>query len=150
MKEMDKLEDIKDNFPYKDILYLEHPTSKNHPRQPSLNRAGQFSPFAALTGYEDEIKEASRLTKEQIFLDEEEKRKLDEKMSLIMKKQELIEVEIEYFIKDQKKTGGSYNLKKGIIKRIDTYNKKIIFEDKERINIDDIVNIKILNEQETE
>ncbi len=148
MKEMNKLEDIADSFPYKDILYLDHPTSKNHPRQPSINRAGQFSPFAALTGYEDEIKEAARLTKEQIFLDEEAKQKLDEKMAIVISKLEEIEIEVEYFIKDNKKTGGSYNLKQGKVKRVDNYNKKLIFTDKEKINIEDIVNIKILNEQE--
>ena len=53
---MDKSVDIEDNSPYLDILYLEHPTSKNHPRMNNIARAGQFSPFAALTGYEDKVK----------------------------------------------------------------------------------------------
>ena len=68
---MDKLVDIEDNFPYSDILYLEHYTSKNHPRMSSINRAAQFSPFAALTGYEDKVKETVRYTDTEIYLDEE-------------------------------------------------------------------------------
>ena len=80
MNEMDKWEDIKDDFPYIDILELEHPSSKNHPRQPMESRAGQFSPYAALTGYGEAVKETERYTWEETYLDEDRKARLNEVM----------------------------------------------------------------------
>ena len=83
MKEMDKSVDIEDDFPYKDILYLEHPTSLNHPRMSLINRAGQFSPFAALTGYEDKVKETARYTDTEIYLSEDEEEIIRNKLNII-------------------------------------------------------------------
>lgn len=50
------------NEKYKDMLRLPHPVSATHPRMSLQDRAAQFSPFAALTGYEDALKETARLT----------------------------------------------------------------------------------------
>ena len=86
MREMDKLVDIEDDFPYKDILYLEHHTSLNHPRMSNMNRAAQFSPFAALTGYEDKVKETARYTENEIYLDEEKKEIIRNKLNIIEEK----------------------------------------------------------------
>ena len=58
------------NHPYKDILYLPNPTSKKHPRMSMYDRAAQFSPFAALTGYDELLVETARLTSERIEIDE--------------------------------------------------------------------------------
>ena len=76
MKETDKSVDIGAKFPYLDILYLEHPEPKNHKRMSREARAGQFSPFAALTGYDEQVKETARLTSKKIDLDDEEKEQL--------------------------------------------------------------------------
>lgn len=148
MKETNKLEATKANFPYYDILYLEHPTSQKHPRQPSLARAGQFSPFSALSGYEEQVKETSRLTNKKIILDEEEKEKINKELNKIIKSPENTEISITYFIKDNKKSGGKYENDIKVVKKIDTYNKKIIFTDNDIVSIEDIVNIEIINKQD--
>ena len=70
---------------YEDILYLPHHTSPSRPPMPMSDRAAQFSPFAALTGYEAAVKEAARLTEQRIELDENEKAILDAKLSLLQK-----------------------------------------------------------------
>ena len=84
MKETDKSVDTKDKFPYLDILYLKHPDPKNHKRMSKEARAGQFSPFAALTGYEEKVKETARLTDKKIELEEEEKQELNNKLNIIL------------------------------------------------------------------
>ncbi|MDO4521494.1 MAG: hypothetical protein Q4B44_07595 [Erysipelotrichaceae bacterium] len=89
---------------YGDLLYMPRPVSKKHPRSSRDSRAAQFSPFAALTGYDDAIKETARLTKEKPELSEEQKEQLDRTM------RELItdpsEVTIVYYVMDDLKEGG--------------------------------------------
>lgn len=117
-------------FPYEDLIDLPHPVSKIHPPMARMDRAAQFNPFAALTGYEEEIEEAARLTEEKIVLDEDEKRFLDKQLQYLLtqiQRQPLIEVL--YFVKDEKKVGGAYMMKKGRLKKIDSYQKHIIFTD---------------------
>lgn len=140
MKEMRKLEDTEPN--YIDILYKEYIPSKKHQRMPLKERAAQFSPFAALTGYDDEIKETMRLTESKIILDEEEKIKLDEKINTTINNKDK-EYIITYFIKDNKKSGGEYKEIIGKIKRIDEYNELIIMTNKTKIPIKDIIKIDI-------
>ena len=62
MKEMSKSEDIEDKFPYRDILDVRYPFSLKKERQSMSSRAGQFAPFAALTGYDDQVRETERYT----------------------------------------------------------------------------------------
>ena len=150
MKETDKSVDIGDRFPYLDILYLEHPEPKNHKRMSREARAGQFSPFAALTGYDEQVKETARLTSKKIDLDDEEKEQLSNKLNLIeFHLKEEKEITVTYFIPDLKKSGGKYQDKTGIVRKIDLYNNKLIFKDKTKINIEDIVNINIDNLEKT-
>ena len=144
MREMDKLVDIEDDFPYKDILYLEHHTSLNHPRMSNMNRAAQFSPFAALTGYEDKVKETARYTENEIYLDEEKKEIIRNKLNIIEEKiNNKVKVNITYFVKDKRKNGGEFKNIIGIIKKIDNYNNEIIFTDKNKIKLDNIIDIEI-------
>lgn len=144
MREMDKLVDIEDDFPYKDILYLEHHTSLNHPRMSNMNRAAQFSPFAALTGYEDKVKETARYTENEIYLDEEKKEIIRNKLNIIEEKiNDKVTVNITYFVKDKRKNGGEFKNIIGIIKKIDNYNNEIIFTDKNKIKLDNIIDIEI-------
>lgn len=144
MREMDKLVDIEDDFPYKDILYLEHHTSLNHPRMGNMNRAAQFSPFAALTGYEDKVKETARYTENEIYLDEEKKEIIRNKLNIIEEKiNDKVKVNITYFVKDKRKNGGEFKNIIGIIKKIDNYNNEIIFTDKNKIKLDNIIDIEI-------
>ena len=125
---------------YDDIININHyePNYK-HPRMSIFNRSAQFAPFAALTGFDDEVKETARLTEKKIDLDEDEKNALNNKLLEIKNNQEIT---VEYFIKDNRKTGGKYIEKKGFVKKIDLIYKHIILFDKTIIPINDIINIK--------
>ena len=91
------------------MINLPHPVSKVHPQMPIAERAAQFSPFAALTGYGDAVKETARLTDAKIELDEDAKEILDEKLKQIREQiEEHPEIEITYFQPDERKKGGSY------------------------------------------
>ena len=127
---------------YDDIINLEHPKLK-HPRMSIYNRAAQFSPFAALTGYEDAVKETARLTDKKIIIDEETKVLLDTKLQYINSIiKEKPYITITYFIKDKLKNGGSYNTYSNNIKRIDNLKKEIVFLDNKKISISDIIDIE--------
>lgn len=91
------------NEKYDDIIHLPHPVSEKHPRMPMLDRAAQFSPFAALTGYEEAIYETGRLTEEKTDLGEEEKAILDRKQRLLLEKlDELPALTVTFFVPDEK------------------------------------------------
>ena len=104
------------NNPYADIINLPHHISKVHSQMSMAQRAAQFSPFAALVGYEDVIDETARQTDSKRELDEMEKAELDRKLCVI--ESHLAEkpvVEIEYFIPDETKAGGEYVFKSGAV-----------------------------------
>ena len=127
---------------YDDIINLPHPELK-HPRMSMYSRAAQFSPFAALTGYDDEVKETARLTNNKLIIDDDLKNNLDIKLQYIesiIKEKPLIKVT--YFIPDKKKNGGSYHEFSGNIRRIDNIKKELIFIDNKKISINDIIDIE--------
>lgn len=127
---------------YDDIINLEHHISKTHKQMSMQNRAAQFAPFAALTGYEEAVKETARFTEQKIELDEELNNILDEKLRLIQSQiKNTPEITVTYFVPDDKKRGGKYQKITGKIKKIDDYNKFIIFTDGKFISIKDIINI---------
>ncbi len=134
---------MKEN-PYLDIIDLEHPTSKKHPRMPALMRAAQFSPFSALIGYEEEIDEAGRLTEEKINLSEDERIELDGKLKKLMCENTGKEACFTYFKEDEKKEGGRYITTQGIIKKLDGYENAIILSDGTKINLEDIIEIDFI------
>ena len=113
---------------YDDILFLEHPEPKTCLRMPAADRAAQFAPFAALTGYDASIREAARITDRKIELDEEERAVLDEKLQILME-EDPPEVEVMYFVSDATKEGGSYHVAKGKVKKIDVFRKEIVLDD---------------------
>ena len=123
---------------YDEIINIPHFDPKNHKRMSMTERAAQFSPFAALTGYTESVKETARLTKGKIELSEDMKLQLIEEH---LKGKP--EVNIIYFIKDKKKSGGDYNEYTGVIRRIDKVNSKIIFVDKTVIDLKDIIDIQL-------
>lgn len=128
--------------PYEDIINLQHHRSTEHPHMSTYDRAAQFSPFAALTGFDGEIKETSRLTDQKIELDEAEKTILDEKLRIVQEK--LIrqpEIEFTFFRPDEIKTGGEYVSVRGVVKKIDKYEMAVIMQDGTRISIKEIVDI---------
>lgn len=114
----------------------------------AINRAAQFAPFAALVGYDDQIKETARTTDAEIFLDEAEISILDRQLQYLRSRlSDRPTVEITYFVPDAEshrgsnKNGGAYKTHEGIVKRIDLYERKILFFDTHTIPIDRIINI---------
>lgn len=132
---------------YDDIINLPHHVSKIYPQMSLEARAAQFAPFAALTGYEGQIKETARLTNARIDLDEELKSILDSKLQEIQEKiKAKPTVEFTYFIPDSKKDGGKYVTVAGIIKKIDEYKQVIVLENKLEIPIQEIIDISIIED----
>ena len=128
--------------PYDDILLLPHHVSEKHPPMSRLDRAAQFSPFAALTGYEAAVKETARLTDRRIELDESEKGAIDQRLTLVQERLPVpTEVTITYFMPDKKKAGGAYVSVSGTVKRIDDYERMVILRDGTSIPIEDILHI---------
>ena len=128
--------------PYDDIIHLPHHVSTVHPRMPLRDRAAQFSPFAALVGYEDIIDESARRTSSKRELDESEKAELDRRLAVIASHlAEKPEIEVEYFIRDARKDGGEYVSKTGIAARILPVERKFVLADGTVIPIEDIAGI---------
>ena len=134
---------MNDKFPYEDIINLPRPVSKKHPQPPLSERAARFAPFAAITGYEEMVLEEARITEEKIELDECALILLDKKLNIIQKHlSQSPEITVTYFVPDKKKTGGAYRTITGIVKRIDPYQKILILQNDEKIQIEDIYNLK--------
>ena len=133
------------NGKYDDIINLPNPTPTCRPRMAALDRAAQFAPFAALTGYEESIEETARLTDRKIELSEYEIEELNTKLSFIQEHiKECPEVTITYFQPDERKEGGKYITVTGKVRRIDEANKFVILENGEIIFINKLVEILLL------
>ena len=129
--------------PYDDILHLPHPTSKRHPRMPIVDRAAQFSPFAALTGHKAAIEETARVTDRRIELDEDAKEQLDQMLQLLLERiDEQPEITVTWFSPDKKKAGGQYHTATGKLKRIDTQESRLILTDGTQIPLEDLLRIR--------
>ncbi len=134
---------LKNEHRYDDIINLPHHVSKKHPPMSLLNRAAQFSPFAALTGHSEAIQETARLTDSFIELGEDRKRQLDEQIQRIRENLEQEpEIEAVYFQPDDKKDGGAYVTVCGRVKRISEYERRIIFTDGTSLPIDYLFSIR--------
>ena len=130
------------NGKYDEIMGLPHHVSKTRPQMPMSDRAAQFAPFAALTGYDAAIKETGRLTDERIELDVEALSALDMKYQLLMEAlDEAPEVTITYFQPDERKAGGKYVSAVGAVKKIDDFERRITMQDGTKIPMDDILSI---------
>lgn len=128
---------------YDDIIALPHHISKRHPQMPPSNRAAQFSPFAALSGHEDAIRETARLTDSFIELDESRKEQIDGQLWLIRDNLDSQpEIEATYFQPDEKKHGGTYVTMTGRVKNIDEYSRRIIFTDGKTLPIERLFSIR--------
>ena len=131
------------NGKYDEIMGLPHHVSKTRPQMPMSDRAAQFAPFAALTGYDAAIKETGRLTDERIELDVEALSALDMKYQLLMEAlDEAPEVTIIYFRPDERKAGGKYVSAVGAVKKIDDFERRITMQDGAKIPMDDVLSIE--------
>lgn len=124
---------------YDDIIGLPRPKSKHEP-MPMSDRAAQFSPFAALTGYGDAIDETARLTDARIELSEEERAELDYKQQHLSTLDSPT-VTVTYFVPDERKSGGAYVTHTGVLKRVDEVERMMVFIDGVRIPIAEIISI---------
>ncbi|SDM36195.1 hypothetical protein [Lachnospira pectinoschiza] len=132
---------------YNDIINLEHHQSKHHAHMSIHDRAAQFSPFAALTGYDSQVQETARLTEAYKELDNYDLDKLNMQINqlLSLDNYKKVSVTINYFSPDNKKEGGEYLLLTGFIKKIDAINKEIIMDNDQHINFKFITDIQISN-----
>ena len=131
------------NNRYDEIMELPHHVSKTRPQMPMSDRAAQFAPFAALTGYESAIKETGRLTGERIELDEEALTALNRKYQLLMDTlDDAPEVTIIYFQPDERKAGGQYVSATGTVKKVDTFGRRILLQDGTRIPLDSVYDLR--------
>ena len=129
--------------PYDDIITLPHPTSRRHPRMPAADRAAQFAPFAALTGYGAAVKETARETEAFTELAEDETMALDRQLRLLEERiRERPWVVLTCFQPDQRKAGGAYVEVRGRVKRLDATAGAITLADGREIPINYILEIK--------
>lgn len=132
---------------YDDMVYLPHHVSARHPQMPLLDRAAQFSPFAALTGHDDAIREAARLTDSFIELDEDQKEQLDKRLQMLLVKMaedpcQEPEIRATYFRLDARKDGGAYVSVSGNVKKVDGYGRQILFTDGTALPMENLVSIE--------
>ena len=126
--------------PYEDINHLARRVSVRHKPMPAEARAAQLAPFAALTGFEGTIQETERVTEGRIHLSEAEKDLLDEKLMLLASRLEQRTcVTAVYYVPDERKAGGRYEEQTGAVRKIDAYEKKLIFENGTEIPVERIV-----------
>ena len=125
---------------YREIIDLPHHVSKTRPQMSMSDRAAQFAPFAALTGYDSAIKETGRLTDEKIELDEEALTDLNMRYQLLVDAlDEEPEVKITYIKPDERKSGGEYVTVTGTVKKVDDFERLIIMHDGTKIPMDDVL-----------
>lgn len=110
---------------YDDIINMPHHVSRRHKQMPLSDRAAQFSPFSALSGYGDAVKETARQTDGRIYLSEDAKAVINDKIRILSKMSHSESVSITYFVPDDKKAGGQYITDTETVKKIDEYNKVI-------------------------
>ena len=127
--------------PYEDIINLPHHVSPTRPRMSRADRAAQFSPFAALSGYGDAVQETARLTNRRIELDESAKAALDEKLRLLAEViEDRPEAAITYFLPDRKKAG-EYVTATGQVKKVDAVAQELVMANGRIIPIADIIEV---------
>ena len=128
--------------PYDDIIHLPHHVSQNHPQMPMHDRAAQFAPFAALTGYEAAVGETARLTAERRELDAQEAEELNRRLvAIIARLPDRPEATIEYFVPDDRKAGGAFVSVTGRVRHISVPERTLVMEDGTVIPLDDAVSI---------
>lgn len=127
---------------YDDLIFLPHHVSSTRPKMSLIDRAAQFSPFAALTGYDAAIRETARQTDEFMVLDENRRAEVDFKLRWLKEHlNESPKVQITYFLPDEKKSGGAYVTATGVVKKIDEYARCVWMSDRTVIQIEKIYEI---------
>lgn len=129
---------MEESHKYDDIIHLSRPASPGRPRMSAVDRGTQFSPFAALSGYEEAVRETARLTDTYTELTEDEKSALDGKLRLIAEQGGDQVITVTYFLPDKRKAGGEYVSVTGAVREIDAHERCVRMELGEAIPIDQI------------
>lgn len=128
---------------YDDIKHLTRPQYDDLPPMSMHDRAAQFSPFAALVGYDDAVAETARLVGDRIELTEDEMSELNTDLNRLLDTiDKQPQISVTYFVPDERKSGGSYVNKVGVVRVYDDYSQELVFMDKSRISIQDIIGIE--------
>lgn len=129
---------------YDDIKHLTRPQYDDlHPMSMS-DRAAQFSPFAALVGYDDAVAETARLTDNRAVLTEDDIFELNANLNRLLDSlDEQPEISVTYFVPDEKKSGGKYVEKQGVVRIFDSYANELVFTDGVRIAVADMARLEI-------
>lgn len=124
---------------YEKILRMPHHQSEERPPMSMHDRAAQFAPFAALTGYGAVLRETARRTETKRELDENEKAELDRRFQRLWEHlPEQPEATFTYFVPDERKSGGAYETRTGRVKKIDLLERSIVFADGSSLPMDDV------------
>lgn len=135
---------LKPTNKYDDIIDLPHPVSTRRSRMTDYDRAAQFAPFAALTGYDAVIEETARLTDRRIELDEGSRAELDEALREILEKiHTQPEISVTWFVYDERKAGGAYLHTRGRVKKADLYAGFLLLTDESRIPLREVVSLQL-------
>ena len=127
---------------YDNIKYLSRPQYDDLPPMSMHDRAAQFSPFAALVGYDDAVAETARLTDSRIELGEDMIDELNQSISqLLLTLDEQRQINVIYFVPDEKMAGGRYIEKTGVVLRFDSFNNALVFSDGEKIAVNDLYQV---------
>lgn len=126
---------------YDDIIDLPHPVSRTHPRMPAANRAAQFLPFAALSGYGDVIDETARLTDRRIELSESEKAELNARLSRLAERLPAA-ARLTWFVPDARKDGGRYASEVAVVRRILPEEGTLRLADGRSIPLGDLIGVE--------
>ena len=129
---------------YQDMLLLPHHVSSRHPAMSMTERAAQFSPFAALTGFGEAVEEEARLTEERVELDEYEKEKINaalQELQARLAAGRQAEAAITWFRPDARKAGGVYVTTAGAVKKLDLYRRQVVMQDGTKIPVRDIIEV---------
>ena len=128
---------------YDDIIDLPHHVSETHPPMSRADRAAQFSPFAALTGYDAAVRETARVTERRIELDEGVKAELNARLNCILEHlSEHPQVSLTYFVPDEKKSGGAYRTVTGTVRKLDSFVKTLTLTDGTVVPIEEMVHVE--------
>ena len=128
---------------YDDIIDLPHHVSETHPPMSRADRAAQFSPFAALTGYDAAVRETARVTERRIELDEGVKAELNARLNCILEHlSEHPQVSLTYFVPDEKKSGGAYRTVTGTVRKLDSFAKNLTLTDGTVVPMEEMVHVE--------
>ena len=128
---------------YDDIIDLPHHVSETHSPMSRADRAAQFSPFAALTGYDAAVRETARVTERRIELDEGVKAELNARLNCILEHlSEHPQVSITYFMPDEKKSGGAYRTVTGAVRKLDSFAKTLTLVDGTVVPMEEMVHVE--------